>query len=219
MKGVVWQMLVAFILVLIVYLYTFKFIQNFILAERQQQPVNMINHALLHNDNTDEFLFNFAFERSRGTDCALNKLPCVTDQQCRDNCVIANAASELACRNGFCNASNALASATPPPSDTTECDPALGLMRIFPAGGDFVVSQTCVSVYRDLVDDTGAVRPYICVGGQLQLNLDTQQFNVNACECPAETQKMSFRQGALARTIPVCLPALSAPLYDRVYNN
>lgn len=203
----VWQILILFAIVLIVYMYTFKFVQNFILTDTE--AIEQLNAP-----NTP--LFNFAFRRNRGVDCALNRLPCVTDQQCRDNCVIASAASELSCQEGFCNATDALVNAEAP--DLIECDPALGLVRIFSAAGDFVVAQTCVSTFRDLVDDTGTPRPYLCDNGRLTFDLNAVQFSMESCECMANYEKMMFRQTALARTIPVCIPSHLASLYRRVYN-
>ncbi|USC25953.1 pif-3 [Palpita vitrealis nucleopolyhedrovirus] len=198
-----WQIIILFIIVLTIYMYIFKFVQKFILQNKTPQ------HA-------ETPLFNFTFQRNRGTDCSLNRLPCVTDQQCRDNCVIANAVSELTCRDGFCSASDVLQNAQAPNSIT--CDPALGLIRVFAVGGDFVVAQTCVSTYRDLVDDTGTLRPYLCDNGNLNINLNQIQFSPNDCECLIGYEKLVFRQTALARAIPVCIPNNLVNLYKRVYN-
>nr|AHI12827.1 per os infectivity factor 3 [Anticarsia gemmatalis multiple nucleopolyhedrovirus] len=199
----IWQLLILLAIVLIVYVSAFEFVQQF-----------------MHNDMANMAAYappmDLVFQRDRGVDCALNRLPCVTDQQCRDNCVIASAASQLNCEAGFCNATNALIDAQPPDS-VIDCDPALGLLRIYAAGGDFVVAQTCVSTYRDLVDDTGATRPYLCDDGALQLNLDTTQFSADACTCAVGYDKMLFRQTALARTVPVCIPEHMSGLYMRVY--
>ncbi|QBC76022.1 pif3 [Neophasia sp. alphabaculovirus] len=199
----VWQLLILLAIVVIVYVSTFEFVQQF-----------------MHNDTTNMAAYappmDLVFQRDRGLDCALNRLPCVTDQQCRDNCVIASAASQLNCEAGFCNATNALIDAQAPDS-VIDCDPALGLLRIYAAGGDFVVAQTCVSTYRDLVDDTGATRPYLCDDGALRLNLNTTQFSADACTCAVGYVKMLFRQTALARTVPVCIPERMSGLYKRVY--
>nr|UIX56167.1 HycuOrf-39 hypothetical protein [Hyphantria cunea nucleopolyhedrovirus]UIX56313.1 HycuOrf-39 hypothetical protein [Hyphantria cunea nucleopolyhedrovirus] len=201
----VWQLLLVIIIVAIVYVYAFGFARRFVqqdAAEKQQAATAP--------------LMKFTFQRARGVDCALNRLPCVTNQQCRDNCVIASAASNLVCENGFCNAGHGLEAAQAPDA-RVECDAALGLLRVYAAGGDFVVAQTCVSTYRDLVDDTGAPRPYLCDGGALRLNLDAVQFSADACTCAAGYKKMLFRQTALARAVPVCIPLHMANLYQRVY--
>ncbi|BAE72328.1 ORF39 peptide [Hyphantria cunea nucleopolyhedrovirus] len=201
----VWQLLLLIVIVAIVYVYAFGFVRQFV----QEDAVEKQQAAAAP-------LMEFTFQRARGVDCALNRLPCVTNQQCRDNCVIASAASNLACDNGFCSANNGLEGAQPPDA-RVECDTALGLLRVYAAGGDFVVAQTCVSTYRDLVDDTGAPRPYLCDGGALQLNLDTVQFSADACTCAAGYEKMLFRQTALARAVPVCIPSRMSNLYRRVY--
>ncbi|AKR14117.1 per os infectivity factor 3 [Dasychira pudibunda nucleopolyhedrovirus] len=201
----VWQLLFLLLVVAIVYVYALRFAQRLL-----QQDALARQHAAAAP------LMQFAFQRARAVDCALNRLPCVTSQQCRDNCVIASAASDLTCDNGFCSATNTLADAQAPGS-AIECDPALGLLRVYAAGGDFVVSQTCVSTYRDLVDDTGAARPYLCDAGALRLELDTTPFSADACTCAAGYDKLMFRQTALARTVPVCIPTHAASLYRRVY--
>lgn len=200
-----WQLLILIIIIVVVYIYAFRLIRLFM----QDDKLDQLQTALAP-------LMEFSFQRARGVDCALNRLPCVTDQQCRDNCVIASAASELSCDNGFCVATNALTEAQAPES-VIDCDPALGLMHVYSAGGDFVVAQTCVSTYRDLVDDTGDARPYLCDAGVLRLNLATTQFSTDACTCAAGYEKLMFRQTALARTIPVCIPTRMANLYRRVY--
>ncbi|ANF29681.1 pif3 [Catopsilia pomona nucleopolyhedrovirus] len=210
---IVWQLLILLVIVAIVYVYTFRSVQNFILND-----VETIEKA----NAFDTPLFNFSYQRNRAVNCELNRLPCVTDQQCRDNCVIASAASQLSCREGFCNAfGNSIVSDDDENDDnaaTINCDPALGLMRVYSAGGDFVVAQTCVSTYRDIVDDTGTPRPYVCDNGRLDLNLNTVQFSLQSCECASGYVKMAFRQTALARTIPICIPARVANLYRRIYS-
>lgn len=199
------QLLFLLAVVLIVYVSSINFVGRF-----------MQEDAMKESRIAAAPLMKFAFQRNPGTDCALNRLPCVTDQQCRDNCIVASAATNLTCNSGFCSATNALTEAQVPDSEI-DCDPALGLMRVYAAGGDFVVAQTCVSTYRDLVDDTGAPRPYLCNNGTLRLNLDTTQFTSNACTCASGYNKLLFRQTALARAVPVCIPAHLNNLYQRVY--
>lgn len=200
-----WQLLVLMAVVAVVYFYAVGFARRFMQEDAAERLWAAAAPPL-----------NLAFQRRRGVDCALNRLPCVTDQQCRDNCVVAGAAGAPACDNGFCSATDALAEARPPGS-ATECDPALGLLRVYAAGGDFVVAQTCVSTFRDLVDDTGAARPYLCDAGALRLNLDTAPFSAEACTCAAGYDRLLFRQTALARTVPVCIPSRLTSLYRRVY--
>ncbi|AGR56930.1 PIF-3 [Choristoneura occidentalis alphabaculovirus] len=201
----VWQLLFLIAVFTIVYVYALHFVRQFMQEDATERQIAAMAP-----------LMEFAFQRPRAVDCSLNRLPCVTDQQCRDNCVIASAASNLACDNGFCSATNALAEAQIPDS-TNECDPALGLLRVHAAGGDFVVAQTCVSTYRDLVDDAGVARPYLCDAGSLRLKLDAEPFSAEACTCGSGFDKLLFRQTALARSVPVCIPWHMANLYQRVY--
>ncbi|AVA31130.1 pif3 [Oxyplax ochracea nucleopolyhedrovirus] len=195
-----WQIILLIIIIFILYFYTYNLIKTF---NNENDATETINTSSL---------LNFTFERKRGTDCVLNRLPCVIDQQCRDSCLIVNRISELKCQEGFCNATSAENQIEP-----HDCDSSLGLIKVFAVGGDFVVSQTCVSTYRDLVDDIGAIRPYLCDDGELTLNLNVKQFSVQACECLTGYEKMSFRQAALARVIPVCIPLHLVNLYKRVY--
>ena len=204
----VWQIIFLFGIFLIVYMYAFNVAQKLVL--RDEETIAQLN-------TLDTPLFEFSFQRNRGLDCTLNRLPCVTNQQCRDNCVIASAASELSCQQGFCNATTDSLATSPDSPSEIECDPALGLVRVFAAGGDFVVAQTCVSTHRDLVDDTGTPRPYLCDNGNLTLDLTTVQFSTQSCECSSGYTRMMFRQTALARTIPVCIPHRLIGLYRRVY--
>nr|AFS51917.1 DekiORF39 [Dendrolimus kikuchii nucleopolyhedrovirus] len=204
-----WHIIFIFVLILIIYVYALAFAKNF------------INTDAIEPMQTDTALlpvFDLTFQRSRAVDCSLNRLPCVTDQQCRDNCVISGAASQLSCRAGFCNATPADLLHSEEAAAAVECDPALGLINAFAAGGDFVVAQTCVSTHRDLVDDRGAPRPYLCDSGELTLNLDTVQFSTQSCECAPQHEKLLFRQTALARSLPVCIPVRMANLYARVYD-
>ncbi|AKN81038.1 Per os infectivity factor 3 [Lonomia obliqua multiple nucleopolyhedrovirus] len=190
-------------------MYTFKTARGLILNDNYEQTNISTNTTALP-------LFSLTFQRNRGINCALSKLPCVTDQQCRDSCVIAGATSEFLCEQGFCNVVDALVNAQVP--DSIKCDPNLGLVRVYAAGGDFVVAQTCISTYRDLIDDTGVPRPYLCDNGTLTLNLNTVQFSTQSCECSEGYEKLLFNQTALARSIPVCIPLHLSDLFKKIYN-
>ncbi|AAC70329.1 LdOrf-143 peptide [Lymantria dispar multiple nucleopolyhedrovirus] len=153
------------------------------------------------------------FERNGIVNCARTRLPCVRDDQCRDNCARQVTAGEFECEEGFCAIRESNASGRP---DDFECDQTRGLLNVF-AASEFVVTQTCVSVYRDLIDDLGEPRPYLCEGGELDIDLVGRQFSANDCRCAAGFRKMVFDQTALARSIPVCIPSRLADVYSRFY--
>ncbi|ADD73821.1 PIF-3 [Lymantria xylina nucleopolyhedrovirus] len=153
------------------------------------------------------------FERNGIVNCARTRLPCVRDDQCRDNCARQVTAGEFECEEGFCAIRESNATSRP---DDFECDQRLGLLNVF-AASEFAVAQTCVSVYRELIDDLGSPRPYLCEGGALAIDLVERQFSANDCRCADGFRKMAFDQTALARSIPVCIPTRLADVYSRFY--
>ncbi|QWO71644.1 per os infectivity factor 3 [Orgyia pseudotsugata single capsid nuclopolyhedrovirus] len=157
----------------------------------------------------------FVYERNGIVDCAHTRLPCVADRQCVDNCAIQNLVGTMVCDEGFCINRDAQVSGRP---DNFECDAALGLIKVF-AASEFVVNQLCISTYRDVVDDLGKRRPYVCDEGVLDLDLTNRQFSANDCNCAIGYTKMVFNQTALARSVPVCVPDSSASVYARIYRN
>lgn len=159
----------------------------------------------------------FLFDQNGIVDCERTKLPCVADRQCTDNCISQNAVGAMMCIEGFCAQRDAQIAGTRP--DQFECDSDRGLINVF-AASEFVVNQMCVSTYRDLFDDLGEPRPYLCgSGGQLDVNLTNRQFSVNDCRCADGYIRMVFNQTALARSVPVCIPASRIALYKKIYNN
>ncbi|WBB27202.1 PIF-3 [Mythimna sequax nucleopolyhedrovirus] len=164
--------------------------------------------------NTPSSLIDLVFHRNGIVDCTSTRLPCVMDRQCADNCAVQNATGALVCENGFCM--NRDASLTGRPNDF-ECDISLGLIKVFVAS-EFVVDNLCISTYRDIVDDFGEPRPYLCGGGgTLDIDLANRQFSPADCTCAAGFTKMIFNQTALARTIPVCIPDRAANVYRKIY--
>ncbi|AIE47828.1 pif3 [Peridroma alphabaculovirus] len=157
---------------------------------------------------------DLVFDRNGIVDCTHTRLPCVTDRQCTDNCAVQNAVGALVCDHGFC--ANRDPSVTGRPDDF-HCDIALGLVKVYVAS-EFVVDQVCISTYRDIVDDLGEPRPYICDGGALDIDLVNRPFSVADCSCADGYTKMLFNQTALARSVPVCIPSRADAVYRRVYD-
>lgn len=156
------------------------------------------------------------FARNGIVDCQKSKLPCVTDRQCLDNCSSQTLAGEIVCQQGFCVTRDAQVAGVRP--DDFECDASLGLVKVYVAS-EFVVQQLCVSTYRDVVDDLGAIRPYICENGSLSLDLINRPFTVDDCDCDAGYTRMAFNQTALARAIPVCIPNNLNMIYSKIYES
>lgn len=154
------------------------------------------------------------FAQNGIVDCIHTRLPCVTDRQCRDNCSLQNAVGGTVCFEGFCSSQDLNVANRP---DDFVCDPRLGLINVFVAS-EFVMDQICISLYRDVVDDLGEPRPYLCDNGVLDLDLASRQFTANDCTCAARYTKMLFNQTALARTIPVCIPDAAINVYSKIYS-
>jgi Per os infectivity factor 3 len=163
--------------------------------------------------NEPKSLIDLVFDRNGIVDCTTTRLPCVTNRQCLDNCAVQNAVGALVCEDGFC--ANRDASITGRPDDF-ECDIRLGLIKVYVAS-EFIVNQLCISTYRDIVDDFGEPRPYLCANGELDIDLVNKPFSVADCECATGYTKMLFNQGALARNIPVCIPNRTSNVYSKVY--
>lgn len=166
------------------------------------------------NQSRPQSAIDLVFDRNGVVDCTSTRLPCVTDRQCMDNCAVQNAVGALVCDNGFC--ANRDASLTGRPDDF-ECNIALGLIKVFVAS-EFVVDQICISTYRDIVDDFGEPRPYLCEHGTLDIDLVNKQFSSADCTCAAGYTKMLFNQTALARSIPVCIPNRARNVFSKVYD-
>lgn len=164
----------------------------------------------------DDEMMRLVFDRPALVDCAETRLPCLSDRQCYDNCASINLTSDMHCDEGFCTARVPFVGGHRP--EDFVCDQSLGLLTVFTAS-EFVVSQLCISTYRDVVDDFGEPRPYLCgEGGTLDIDLVNRQFTVDDCTCADNYTKMMFNQGALARAVPVCLPDNVTTIFARVYD-
>ncbi|AUF81628.1 pif-3 [Malacosoma neustria nucleopolyhedrovirus] len=159
---------------------------------------------------------NIVFDRNGIVDCSFTRLPCVTDRQCRDNCLATNALSGLVCDEGFCATRPQTVTGLPPENEI-ECDPKLGLFRAF-VGFEYMMNQMCISTYRDVIDDAGNPRPYVCNSGVLDIDVTSRQFSADDCTCFAGYTKMIFNQTALARSIPVCVPNALRNVFSTIYD-
>lgn len=150
-----------------------------------------------------------AFERHNIIDCENVNIPCIVDDQCRDNC---KGGLTMRCNEGgFCSKGiNFLQPRT--------CDADKGLVMVFNAVGDLVVEKVCISLYRDIIDDNGNLRSYVCENGEIAINLQEGPFSVTDCECGNGFTRFSYTSGAFSRAIPVCLPNYVAQLYKRIYS-
>ncbi|AKN80670.1 Per os infectivity factor 3 [Perigonia lusca single nucleopolyhedrovirus] len=194
-----WGYLTIFVVLLIVYYYCMNALRSIRMHEETE-------------DDSDANILKFIFDRNGVVDCNQTKLPCVTDRQCRDNCLLSF--GETICDNGFCSLRSPNISGGE--DDDTRCDSSLGLMKVFLAS-EYVVRQMCVSLYRDIVDDNGEIRPYICDNGRLNVDFVNRQFTAEDCTCAENYTKMLFVQTALVRSVPVCIPNSRLPLYSKIY--
>lgn len=172
-------------------------------------------HNIVKSNTSPQTAMEIVFDRNGVVDCNSTRLPCVSDRQCIDNCLVQTAVGALVCDNGFCsNRDSSIGGGRP---DDFECDSALGLIKAFIAS-EFVVDQLCISTYRDIVDDLGEPRPYLCTNGTLDIDLVNRQFSASDCTCSWGYTKMLFNQTALARSIPVCVPNRSRTLFGKIYD-
>ncbi|AGQ20293.1 pif-3 [Clostera anastomosis granulovirus A] len=150
------------------------------------------------------------FERHNITDCDTVNVPCVTDAQCRDNCV---SGLVMHCNDGgFCSAGTRYVL-----SETEKCDPARGLVVVFNAVENLGFERVCVSLYRDVIEDGGELRPYVCEHGVMNVSLEERPFSVEDCECDDGYTKFVYTQGAYNRPTPVCLTNEQGKLFSRIY--
>lgn len=197
------------IIIVIIVLY----IMSFYLMRTIQTINDNETHDVVRANTDPRIAMDIVFDRNGVVDCNSTRLPCVSDRQCIDNCLIQTAVGALVCDNGFCGNRDSGITGRP---DDFECDPALGLFKAFVAS-EFVVDQLCISTYRDIVDDFGEPRPYLCTNGTLDIDLANRQFTAADCTCSSGYTKMLFNQTALARSIPVCIPNRSRAIFSKIY--
>ncbi|QED40621.1 PIF-3 [Chrysodeixis includens nucleopolyhedrovirus] len=179
--------------------------------------LNLTNYVMTEQiDEIENDAINsleFVFQRNGLVDCSHTKIICVNDRQCKNNCALS--AFNYVCDNGFCNVQDPKVSGQA--VEDINCDSKLGLMKVF-AASEFAVKQMCISMYRDIVDDQGTLRPYFCEPGSVKLDLANTAFFIEDCRCSDSHVKMIFNQTALARTIPVCIPKTQINLYNKIYS-
>ncbi|AKR17382.1 PIF-3 [Urbanus proteus nucleopolyhedrovirus] len=156
---------------------------------------------------------NLIFERHGLTNCTETKLPCVLDEQCNENCTKINNLGTLECNEGFCQVRDPNVAGQP---DDFDCNAEVGLIKVFIAN-EFVINQLCISTYRDVFDDFGKPRPYVCDNGTLSVNLTIRPFVPSNCVCLAGFTRMLFNQTSYARAVPVCIPNNLMSLFAKVY--
>ncbi|ABM45759.1 per os infectivity factor 3 [Spodoptera frugiperda multiple nucleopolyhedrovirus] len=200
----IYGIVVALVVLFIVCFYIMGTIQT--LNDRE-------THEIVKANVNPQTAMDIVFDRNGVVDCNSTRLPCISDQQCQDNCLIQTAIGGIACNNGFCGTRDASFTGRP---DDFECDPKLGLIKAYVAS-EFVVDQMCISTYRDIVDDLGEPRPYLCDNGVLDIDLISKQFSAADCTCSSGYTKMLFNQTALARSIPVCIPNRSRNVFSKIY--
>ncbi|UXX41835.1 pif-3 [Psilogramma increta granulovirus] len=168
----------------------------------------MRRHLQRHFETSKQI--RIAFERRNILDCDNVNVPCVSDDQCVDNC---QGGLLMTCNmSGFCSRAIQM-------NDNLQlCDANRGMITVINAlGGGIVADNVCVSLYRDVVDDNGELREYVCENGVMDLRLEERPFNVSDCECAPNYTKFTYVSGAFTRPVPVCVPDVLSMLYKRVY--
>nr|AJA91666.1 per os infectivity factor 3 [Adoxophyes orana granulovirus] len=165
-------------------------------------------NKLLHNERFEK-LVNISFSKETIMDCESTPIPCISHEQCIDSCK--NGLSMRCNEGGFCDKGFVQV------NNDQDCDQSKGLIEVFAAVGEFGVNKSCVSIFRDIIDDQGNLRPYICENGVMEINLENDMFDVNNCICNMNYVKYIYTQGAYSRPLPVCIPKNSSPIYDRIY--
>ncbi|ACI47422.1 PIF-3 [Spodoptera litura nucleopolyhedrovirus II] len=209
MSNVILSSSIFGIIVVIIVLY----IMSFYLMRTIQIFNDNETHDVVKANTDSRLAMDIVFDRNGVVDCNSTRLPCVSDRQCIDNCLVQTAVGALVCDNGFCGNRDSGITGRP---DDFECDSALGLIKAFVAS-EFVVDQLCISTYRDIVDDFGEPRPYLCTNGALDIDLVNRQFTAADCTCSDGYTKMLFNQTALARSVPVCIPNRSRSVFSKIY--
>ncbi|AUA60332.1 PIF-3 [Operophtera brumata nucleopolyhedrovirus] len=172
------------------------------------------NLNLLQNhiqDEKNEIVMNLTFEHDGIVNCLENRIPCVIDSQCHDNCLASNLTNSLSCQDGYCSISAASTQ-----DNNEQCDATKGLITVFIAS-EFITGQLCISTYRDVIDDNGSARPYICDSGVLDVNLLSRPFTFEDCACAPGYTRLLYTQGAYSRPVPVCIPQDQVAIYEKVY--
>lgn len=150
------------------------------------------------------------FERRNILDCDNVNVPCVSDDQCIDNC---QGGLMMSCNSsGFCSRAVQFNINNP-----ETCDANRGMITVINALGGGAIADVCVSLYRDVVNDDGELREYVCNEGVMNLQLEDRPFDVSDCECARNYTKFTFVSGAFTRPVPVCVPDALSALYQRVY--
>lgn len=152
------------------------------------------------------------FSTQHNLDCHNNKIPCLTSNDCQRNCSISSLGDISSCINGFCS-TNSRSIAT-----EYECDETHGIVEVF-IGQEFIVRQSCLSLYRDIFTDNNTVIPFVCDNGSLSINFMIEQFTDSACECAEDTTKFLYIPSKFNRQIPVCIPNHLVNLYKRIYTS
>ncbi|AQQ80300.1 PIF-3 [Betabaculovirus altermyunipunctae] len=162
-------------------------------------------------DDGEPTLVKLLFQRDNVTDCETLALPCVTDAQCENNC---QSGMFMRCQQGFCSRYNRPIEYV----GVDDCDISRGMVMVLTALDSFLVMRSCISLYRDVIDDRSELRPYVCDPGSMHINLEVSPFSISDCNCDAGFVKLAYHQGAFARSTPVCIPTNRASLYSRIYD-
>ncbi|AAS82709.1 ORF29 [Agrotis segetum granulovirus] len=171
-----------------------------------------IARVMMNQEEMEEKRARLLFEKNNILDCSNTSIhvPCVTDRQCQENC---RSGILFTCIAGFCQVELQAVDTIEP----ADCDAERGQIVVLNALDSLVVDYFCISLYRDVIEDGGNLRNYVCDGGEMYINLEEGPFQVSDCKCPEEHTRLTYRPGAFHRDTPVCIRNRPAILYSRVY--
>ncbi|QBQ01582.1 pif-3 [Hyphantria cunea granulovirus] len=149
------------------------------------------------------------FQRHNTVDCDSVRTPCITSEQCHNNC---QSGVGMSCVEGFCGRAARVE------HSFEDCDITRGMIMVLEVFGSLAVEQRCISTFRDVIDDDSELRPYVCGNeGVMHINVEEGPVRVEDCTCAEGFTRFAFAQGAFGRITPVCLPNSVARLFSLIY--
>nr|UZH98373.1 per-os infectivity factor 3 [Neodiprion sertifer nucleopolyhedrovirus] len=144
--------------------------------------------------------------------CTDSKIPCVSDSQCLDYCLVTSIGNKQTCLSGYCSTS------TIDSRDDVECNGNHGLFKTYISTSELITS-TCISLYRDIYDDYDELRPTICSNGTFDIDLTQQNINVDNCVCDDNYTLMSYTSSIYTNISLICVHDDVVPLYNKIYTS
>lgn len=160
----------------------------------------------LNEDPMSNFLETLSTENKfrvlTSVDCSTYHLNCSTDKNCISRCASGPVSFRCHETRKLCvpieMGKSEIDIRRPP-----ECDPKRGIIAVLrPHNLNNNVNWTCISLYRDFLDDYGKNMNSVCYGGTLNIDVTKRAPSYLDCQCPSGTTRMvAIDEG----NIPYCL--------------